>query len=36
MICAGAKKESHLKQGLKIVEEMVTKRNRKAKKGKKE
>ncbi|NMA44284.1 MAG: TATA-box-binding protein [Candidatus Diapherotrites archaeon] len=36
MICAGAKKEAHLKQGLKIVEEMVTKRNKKAKKGKKE
>lgn len=36
MICAGAKKETHLRQGLKIVEEMVTKRNKKAKKGKKE
>jgi len=32
MICAGAKKEAHLKQGLKIVEEMVAKKTKKKKK----
>jgi transcription initiation factor TFIID TATA-box-binding protein len=32
MICAGAKKEAHLKRGLKIVEALVGKRKRKKKK----
>ncbi|MCX6800732.1 MAG: TATA-box-binding protein [Candidatus Diapherotrites archaeon] len=32
MICAGAKKEAHLKKGLKIVEALVGKRRRKKKK----
>lgn len=32
MICAGAKREAHLKKGLKIVEKLVGKRKRKKKK----